>query len=78
MKLPWTTQGVDSLTRPDDRRWAVRWCSVCRIARGPLIYLQNGKHYCQPCASKVYAVMGIQAVGRRATDLRFPERPASG
>ena len=73
MKLPWTrTTAADQLTRPTDHRWQVRWCAVCRTPQAPLIYFQNGKHYCQPCAAKVYSVISIRSAGRRASDLQFP------
>ena len=73
MKLPWTrSQPVEPLTQPDDRRWAPAWCATCRAPQNALIYFENGKSYCNHCAARVYAIMGIRSAGRRATDIQFP------
>ena len=73
MKLPWTKeQPAEPLTQPADRRWASAWCATCRAQQHPLIYFENGKSYCNRCATKVNAIMGIRSGGRRATDIQFP------
>ena len=53
-----------------ERRTPVRWCAACRRANGPFIYLENGKHYCRPCAVEAYEVMRLRPAGRRADDLK--------
>ncbi len=72
MKLPWTKNYVAPIAQRADRRWSPDWCTVCRAQQTPLIYFQNGKSYCNRCATKVHALMGIRSGGRRATDVQFP------
>ena len=53
----------------EDRRRAPLWCTTCRDRRGPFVYMQSGRQYCQPCAYQIRAVMGVLSAGRRKDDL---------
>lgn len=52
-----------------DRRSNARWCATCRDRRGPFVYMQNGREYCQPCAYQIRKVMGLLSIGRRESDV---------
>jgi len=52
-----------------DRRAPIRWCATCRTGAGPFVYLENGKHYCRPCALRAFKVMRLRPGGRRSDDV---------
>ena len=53
-----------------ERRTPVRWCTTCRSGIGPLVYLENGKHYCKDCAVEAGALMRLRPDGKRADDVK--------
>ena len=56
----------------EERRTTARWCTTCRDRRGPFVYMQSGREYCQPCALEIRNVMGLLSAGRRASDIQLP------
>jgi hypothetical protein len=52
----------------EERRSAALWCTTCRDRRGPFVYMQSGRQYCQPCAYQIRTVMGLLSAGRRKDD----------
>lgn len=52
-----------------ERRSDALWCATCRTRRGPFVYMQSGRQYCQPCAGDIREVMGLLSAGRRAGDV---------
>jgi hypothetical protein len=51
------------------REHALNWCAACRDRRGPFVYMQSSRQYCQPCASEIRDIMGLLSAGRRHDDL---------
>lgn len=72
MKLPWTTKQIEAPAQRVDRRVVPVWCAACRTQHGPLVYLENGQHYCKRCATKVHGALRIRSAGHRASDVKFP------
>ena len=67
MRLPWKSK-PQSEPGPREERREPEWCATCRSPFGPFIYMENNRHYCEPCAAKIGRTMGLQAIERRNTE----------
>ena len=56
------------LTQLLPTRAAAQRCAGCNVWGEQLVYMQNGRHYCVPCARKLRDFMGITPAGKRTDD----------
>ena len=67
MRLPWKSKPQPE-TKVLVERQEPEWCATCRSPFGPFVYLENKRHYCDPCAVKIQRTMGLQVMERRQSD----------
>ena len=58
---------------PVDQRRPALSCANCRIQGEPLVYLDNGRDYCRPCAIRCWEEMRLRPAGRRPGDLTLEQ-----
>ena len=68
MRLPWKSKTQAEPEPPPERRQEPEWCATCRSPFGPFVYLESGRHYCEPCAEQIQRTMGLKVAERRDGD----------
>ncbi|MCC6236465.1 MAG: hypothetical protein IT299_02700 [Dehalococcoidia bacterium] len=58
---------------PPERRRAALACANCRTLGVELVYLDNGRDYCRPCAIRCWEQMRFRPAGKRPTDITLEQ-----
>ncbi len=58
---------------PVDQRRPPTACANCRIQGVQLVYLENGRDYCRPCAIRCWEEMRFRPAGRRPGDITLEQ-----
>ncbi len=48
-------------------------CANCRTQGVELVYLDNGRDYCRPCAIRCWEQMRLRPAGKRPTDITLEQ-----
>lgn len=54
-------------------RQPIGHCAQCRRPSAPYAYLQDGRHYCAPCARTAATRGRLRVIGRRSDDLSYDD-----
>ncbi|MBT5772864.1 MAG: hypothetical protein HOH95_00635 [Dehalococcoidia bacterium] len=72
MRMPWSSKPAPAPEAGPERRREPEWCATCRSPFGPFVYLESGRHYCEPCAEQIMRTMGLQIAERRDDERQLP------
>ena len=64
---------TDTLAALRERRAPIPGCHACSAARSPYAYLDDGNHYCVPCAQRLVLTMRMLPAGKRADDVTLED-----
>lgn len=59
-----------NMTKQEERRSRFEFCASCRAVGRPMVYLENGRSYCEDCDKRLQGFLHMRAAGTRTTDAR--------
>ncbi len=68
-----TQPSVAEPATPPERRRPALACANCRIQGVELVYLDNGRDYCRPCAIRCWREMRFRPAGKRPGDITLEQ-----